>query len=197
MLAECGSVYIIDNCSYKYRQHEQSMVKKSDWSQTNGVGLRSLVDFLRNGVGTKYPNEIDDFLLNLFLIHSGGRIDGEFVFDCDIKGRDLVLYSGGTFGQYIMKGSASCGLNFVNWIDDDCEEYGKCGLKVNPVRTVADTRFDYVLIASTNSILARSVKRELESFGADADKIVYYDFSADFKKMIFERYLNRYYVYGG
>ena len=191
-LAECNSVSVITDCSYRYRQHEESMVKKSDWSKSNGEGLKALVKFLQSNVKTEFANKIDDFILNLFLIHSGSRMGDEFVFDKNIGGKRLVLFSAGTFGQYIMKGGADCGLNFVGWIDDDSEEYRACGLDVQLVDSVTATQFDYVLIATTNNVLAVGIKNRLTDMGVPAEKVVCFDFAPQFRETAFAKYLNYY-----
>lgn len=192
LLSECNSVSVIADCSYKYRQHEQSMIKKSDWSQSNGAGLKALVKFLQSGIKAEFANQVNDFLLNLFLIHSGGRVGNEFVFGKDLTGKRLALFSAGTFGQYIMKGGAACGLNIVSWVDDDGEEYRACGLDVQPVDSLTKTQFDYVLIATTNNVLAVSIKNRLTDMGVPAEKVFYFDFDPKCKETAFMKYANYY-----
>ncbi|MDE6293927.1 MAG: glycosyltransferase, partial [Clostridiales bacterium] len=192
IFAKCGSITVIDNHSYIYRQHVQSMIKQTEWSNKNIDGVKGLVAYLQSSVGDEYKSKINDFLLHLFLIHSGSRIGNEFVSDVDLSNKLLILYSGGTFGQYIMKGSASCGLDFVGWVDDDVDECRTCGLDVDSVQSIKEMQFDYVLIATTSNALSQKIGEELSTLCVQKEKIVYYCFTAEFKNELFTKYLNYY-----
>lgn len=190
MICRCESVTVIDDCSYRYRQHEQSMIKKTSWSEKTYKGLQVLTRFLCDNTRADCLKAINGFLLNLFLIHSGSRINKEFIFDKNLNDKSLVLYSGGTFGQYIMKGSEECGISFVDWVDDDFDEYRACGLDVNPVSSIIDKNYDYILIASTNNALSEKIYESLASIGISKEKILYYDFSESYIDSLFAKYMN-------
>lgn len=192
LLGACKLITVIDDASYIYRQHEQSMIKKTDWSERKNTDLQVLVGFLPNSVNDRYRDKVKDFLLNLLLIHSGSRIGEQFIFDRDLRGKDLVLYSGGTFGQYIMKGAKVCGLEFSAWVDDDYEECRACGLDVDPIDTVKSVGFDYILIASTSSVQSQKIKGMLTSMNIAEQKIIMYTFSQWEKRELLAKYSQYY-----
>ena len=179
-LLKCKKVAVIDNVAYHYRQREDSMLKQSSGYSIEAQKLLYLFNFLLHWAG-KTPKEyrikdqILDYVLSIAIMRSGGRIpaDDYSTFDSDYYGKDVVIYSAGTFGQQLVnrfKETEHC--NVVSWIDDDYWEYRRCCLDVDPVESVSSLSFDYLLIASIDGQVADKAKRRLTDLGVSPNKIL-------------------------
>ena len=94
-------------------------------------------------------------------------------FDTAYYGKDVVIYSAGTFGQQLVnrfKESGHC--NIVAWLDDDYWEYRRCCLNVDPVESISALSYDYVLIATVDSLVAETVKNRLSDLGVSQEKML-------------------------
>ncbi len=60
----------------------------------------------------------------------------------------------------------------VAWLDDDYWEYRRCCLDVEPVESVTSLSYDYILIATVDGGVARSVMSRLQDLGASKEKIL-------------------------
>lgn len=179
-LLKSKRVAVVDNVAYHYRQREDSMLKQSSGYSADAQKLLFLYDFLIRWA-QKTPQEyglkaqITDYVLSIAVMRSGGRLpaDDYSTFDSAYYGKDVVVYSAGTFGQQLVnrfRETEHC--NVVSWIDDDYWEYRRCSLDVDPVESVTGLSFDYVLVASVDSLVADKAKRRLMDLGVGPNKIL-------------------------
>jgi hypothetical protein len=178
VLMDCERVYISDCVAYHYRQREDSMLKQSASFATEAEKLKYLYEYM-SGFARKYggnlQKQVDDYVLGICIMRSGGRLpdDSYSTFDEAYYGKDVVVYSAGTFGQQLMnrfKESGHC--NVVAWIDDDCWEYRRCCLDVDAVESIAGMKFDYVLIATIDCLVADRANKRLLDLGVSENKIL-------------------------
>ena len=179
-LLASSRVAIVDNVAYHYRQREDSMLKQSTGYSVDAQKLRYLYSFL-NRWAEKAPQDLNvkaqvvDYVLSIALMRSGGRLphDEYSTFDSAYYGKNVVIYSAGTFGQQLVnrfKESGHCQI--VAWIDDDYWEYRRCCLDVDPVESIAGLKYDYVLIATVDGIVADRVKKQLADYGVSREKML-------------------------
>lgn len=180
-LLSCKKVFITDNCDYHYRQREDSMLKQNTSYINDAQKLVYLYDYMMNWVNT-IPNnslnlrrQIIDYILSIAIIRAGGRLPhGDFcAFDKAYYGKNVVVYSAGTFGQQLInrfKEYEHC--NVIAWVDDDFWEYRRCCLNVDSTETITSLNYDYILIATVDGNVASSIKNRLIETGIDGKKIL-------------------------
>lgn len=179
-LLKCRRVAVIDNVAYHYRQREDSMLKQNTGYSVEAQKLLYLNEYLMRWA-EKTPSELRikdqvvDYVLSITIMRSGGRLPGDdfSTFDPAYYGKDVVVYSAGTFGQQLVnrfRETEHC--NVIAWIDDDYWEYRRCCLDVDPVESVSSLSYDYVLIASVDGLVAEKVERRLMDLGVSRKKIL-------------------------
>lgn len=179
-LMKCRKVAVVDNVAYHYRQREDSMLKQSASFVDEAQKLKYLYDYMIKWADTvpdKYEvkKQIVDYVLSICIMRSGGRLpqDTFSTFDDAYYGKNVVVYSAGTFGQQLInrfKESGHCSV--VGWIDDDYWEYRRCCLDVDPVDIIAKLSYDYVLVAAVDSAVAENVTSRLLNYGVSRGKIL-------------------------
>lgn len=179
-LLKCKTVVVTDNVEYHYRQREDSMLKQSAQYSADAQKLKYLHDYLSRWADStekdlEIGRQVNDYVLSISLIRSGGRIPhSEYSsFDPVYFGKKVVVYSAGTFGQQLMnrlKESDHCDI--VAWIDDDYWEYRRCCMNVDPVDSITGLQFDYVIVATVDSILAEKIVSRLFGYGISREKIL-------------------------
>lgn len=179
-LLRCSCVAVVDNVAYHYRQREDSMLKQSTLYSDEAQKLRFLYDYLIRWTEKTSPDlsiarQIVDYVLSIAIIRSGGRSpqDDYSAFDSSYFGKNVVVYSAGTFGQQLvnrLRETALC--NVTAWIDDDYWEYRRCCLNVDPVERIVSMPFDYVLVAAIDRTVAESIERRLLAYGVCSDRIL-------------------------
>lgn len=192
-ILDCNSVCVIDNCEYHYRQREDSMLKKSKSYSEETIGLRKLYLHLSKAMADfdKQYNtvcQITDFLLGICIMRSGGIFNGNeiaFPFSQDFKGKNIAIFSAGTFGQQMVnriKDNHYC--NIAGWFDNDYNEYRRCCLDVDPIEKIDFTDFDYAVIATVDSVYAQGITQKLVWRGISADKILSINCRVDHKTLL-------------
>ena len=167
-------IVITDTCAYHYRQREDSMLKKVASFSADAKKLKYLYDYMLMFAGAqdeKYhlQEQVDDFVLGICMMRSGNVS----CFGNEIQGKKVAIYSAGTFGQQLynkLHQSSICTL--VNWVDDDYWEYRRCCLDVNPVESLSKGGFDYVLVATLDSVLKETIASRLMDCGVQKSKIL-------------------------
>ena len=195
-LLNCNRVCVIDDCSYHYRQREDSMLKKTCSFAKEAECLSVLYKYLKNAFGKNIKKydlllQIQKYLLSTFIIRSGGILnDSIFMpFSEDIKGKNIVVCGAGTFGQQLVKRfEESKFCNLVAWVDDDYWEYRRCALNVDPIDTISELDYDFVVIGMVDSYSAKKTKERLIDFGVSPSKIL----TLEVKDEVVESYLNQY-----
>lgn len=201
MLA-CKKVAVIDCCSYHYRQREDSMLKKVAPFHEEAKRLKVLYEYLtRFAQGTpkeyRLQSQVDDYVLGICIMRSGGLVvsmdeQDEFMpFEKDFRGKNVLVYSAGTFGQQLvnrLKEASYCTVGA--WVDDDYWEYRRCCLDVDSVDSIGSCQFDYVLIATVNGALADEIKGRLQKNGIDNEKILSISCPAQIRKELLKSYFS-------
>ena len=180
VILKCKKVVVTDNVAYHYRQREDSMLKQNASLADEAKKLKYLYDYMIRWSDTTDPElniraQVIDYILSIAIMRFGGRIphDDFSVFGKEYYNKDVVIYSAGTFGQQIvsrLKESGRC--NVVSWVDDDYWEYRRCILDVDPVEKIAQISYDYVLIATVDTLLAEKAKNRLLDLGVSERKIL-------------------------
>ncbi len=202
MLMNCKSLSIIDNCSYHYRQREDSMLKKSNSYTKEAIQLKLLHQHLTNYANKtdniyNFQQQIDDYILSIYTIRSGAVItdnDGEKLsaFNADFENKNIVIYSAGTFGQQLAnRFSENTHCNVVGIVDDDYWEYRRCCIDVDPIEDINKFNFDYVLIASVDSDVSKTAKSRLLNLGVENSKILTVDLPLEKRKKLLKLYLDQ------
>ena len=196
-LLACSRVAVIENVAYHYRQREDSMLKQSAGYSSEAQKLRYLYDYMMKwGIKTNpdlnIKSQVTDYVLSIALMRSGGRFphDDFSAFGNSYYGKNVVVYSAGTFGQQLVnrfKETQHC--NVVGWVDDDYWEYRRCCLDVDPVESITRLIYDYVLIATVDGVIAEAVEKRLLDLGVSKEKILTVTVSEDKEKLI-DRFLD-------
>jgi len=200
-LMRCQRVYVSDNCAYHYRQREDSMLKKNSAFCEEASKLRVLYESMLT-FADAYPEEyglrtqVNDYLLGICIMRSGGVIlnsdDETFFhpFGKDFSGKNVVVYSAGTFGQQMVnrfKEHKNC--NVVGWIDDDYWEYRRCCLDVDPVTSIVGKEYDYILVATVDCEVAERIKVRLLDYGISEEKVLTVRCPEEIREELLCRYL--------
>jgi len=196
-LLSCSRVAVIDNVAYHYRQREDSMLKQSSGYSAEAQKLLYLYEYLmrwaeRTPEELRIKEQIIDYVLSIAIMRSGGRLpqDDYSTFETAYYGKDVVIYSAGTFGQQLVnrfRETEHC--NVVAWIDDDYWEYRRCCLDVDPVQSVSSLSYDYILIATVDGLVAERAERRLMDLGVSRDKMLTITVPDD-KESILTRFLD-------
>ena len=200
-LLDCKRICITDNCSYHYRQREDSMLKSSvdfnkEMIRVKALYYNLLACIKAQPLEYELQRQVDDFITGIFIIRSGGYLEtkdeelSNFPFDCSLTEKKVVLYGGGTFGQQLMKRfvkNDTCKI--VGWLDDDYWEYRRCCLNVDPVELIATLDYDYVLVASLDKGYLAATTRRLKDFGVSENKIIFVLTTAEQRKKALNIYL--------
>lgn len=196
-LMKCKKVAVIDNVAYHYRQREDSMLKQSVEYSTEAQKLRYLYEYMINwskntDANLNLKTQVIDYILSIAIMRSGGRLphDDYSVFDAVYYGKDVVIYSAGTFGQQLVNRFMESGhCNIIAWLDDDYWEYRRCCLDVDPVESIASKQFDYILIATVDLAVAGTIMSRLADFGVSREKMLTINVPED-KKQLLGRFLD-------
>lgn len=192
-LLKSKKVYINDNYDYHYRQHEDSMLKKSgnyslEIERLNALH-KNLLSFTAENKALK--SQVDDYVLVSFIIRSGGLYpNNEYIFGTDFLNKRVVVYNAGTFGQaFVSKILEKKSCTLVGWIDDDYWEYRRCCLDVDPVEKINDFEFDYLIVAVVDGEFSEVIRERLLHIGVDKDKIITMEIPTEQRGALLNEYL--------
>ncbi|MGB3145043.1 MAG: glycosyltransferase family 2 protein [Maribacter sp.] len=169
---------------YYYRQRHDSIVKSVENPKTEYYRLGLLMNYLQS----KLQNTLDEknikeqityYLYSQILVRSGGLVyneEGKLIFNpfLNVESESkVIIYSSGSFGQHIL--STNIKNNFfkvIEWIDIDYHELNIGENFVKPISSIANTAYDYLIIATINPSYYENIKKELSLVGVDQKKIV-------------------------
>lgn len=179
-IMKCSRIVIADNMAYHYRQREDSMLKQHLGYVNEVQKLRYLYDYMTRWaekMPAKYmlKEQVVDYLLSLCFIRSGGISHDRQIsaFKPAYHGKNIVVYSAGTFGQHIVSCFRETGLcKIIAWIDDDYREYRRCGMDVDPVEKLTQLSFDYLLIATVVPEVSAQMVRKALVHGVNATQVL-------------------------
>ena len=165
-ILKCNSLSIIDDSSYYYRQHEDSMLKRKSDFKTEIERMRALYDNMMLFAGDDYnlKRQIDDYVLSSCIIRTGGLHpkQNRYIYDVNLEGKQVVVYGAGSFGQLFMSKLLERGeCEIAGWIDDDYWEYRRSCINVDPVESISEYNYDYVI---PNNSTLDEFKESAETF---------------------------------
>lgn len=179
-LLKCNRVAVIDNVAYHYRQREDSMLKQNVSYSEEAQKLSYLYNYLIHWANNKdakleLKRQVTDYVLSIALMRSGGRLpkDEFSAFDNVYYGKNVVIYSAGTFGQQLVnrfRETRHCRV--IAWVDDDYWEYRRCCLDVDPLKNITSLKFDYVLVAAVDPKVTEKIRKNLLDFGVNDKQIL-------------------------
>ena len=197
-LLKCSKICITDNCAYHYRQREDSMLKQSSNYAEEAQILSYLYEYMKKWsesapkeLGIK--KQVTDHVLSMAVIRSGGRLPHMDYSTIEKRfcGKNVVLYSAGTFGQQVYTRFLENNYcNVVAWIDSYYVEYRRCCRDVDPVEAVCSADYEYVLIASVDSAQTADIVLQLEDLGVERKKILTVEIPEENREKLLENFLD-------
>lgn len=169
---------------YYYRQRDGSILKSIKNSRIEYYRLGLLKDFLELKLSPflnkkNLNTQILYYLYSLILVRSGGLIhdaSGNVIFNPFLKAKKnskVIVYSSGSFGRHLLSSnSKSKFFQIVKWIDIDFHELNIGDNFVEPPSFIANTEFDFLIIATLDPSFFKSIKAELALMGIDPKKVV-------------------------
>jgi hypothetical protein len=164
--------------------------------------LKSVYYYLQNAV-KDYPAEyqlkkqVDDAMLAVYIVRCGGitNIANDMVlnsiYNRNIEGKKVVIGGAGTFGQQMYRRLEATGkVEITGWIDPYYWEYRRVGMNVDPVESIVDADYDYILMAGLDSSFKALVTRTLADFGVDPEKVLAVEMDYDTRREILTNYLH-------
>lgn len=200
-MLNANRIVVTDNYAYHYRQREGSMLKSVPDLKKESVRLKAVDSFLRDvikGYPEKYnlEQQVNDLMLSTYIVRCGALANIEndeelgFIFKKDINNKRVVIYGAGTFGQQIHKQlNLSKKTQIVGWIDQDYWEYRRCCMNVDPIASIVDLDYDYIIIANLDSRSKEKAVSILTDYGIPQVKILAVDMDADERKRLLKQYL--------
>lgn len=178
---------------YYYRQRHDSIVKSIENPKIEYYRLGLLMNFLKLKLSNKFDNEtlnqqIKLYLYSQILVRSGGIIQNKsknLFFNPFLnlkRNSKVVVYSSGSFGQHILTTNLKTQFfEIIQWIDVDYHDLTIGGNSVQPISSINNTEFDYLIIATVNPSTFKTIKMELGLMGIDDNKVIQID--TDLKKI--------------
>ena len=196
-LLKCRTVAVIESVAYHYRQREDSMLKQSASYADEAQKLKYLYEYMDRWAGhtdfdLNINRQVIDYVFSIALMRSGGRLptDEFYAFGISYYGKNVVIYSAGTFGQQLVNRLTETQYcKVVGWIDDDYWEYRRCCLDVDPVDSIVNLEFDYILIATVDLNLAEKAVERISKFHVARNKILTVNDPGE-KKRILDQFLD-------
>lgn len=194
-LLRCKNIYVMPNHSYHYRQREDSMLKAVVPFAEEAAKLRLLHQNLcRMAPEGEDPwalkRQIDDYVLSICIIRSGGVAMDCLPYGVDFRGMRVVVYSAGTFGQQVVSRiKESNYARLIGWIDPDYWEYRRCCINVDPVESIVDMDYDYVLIATVDGEVAEKIRAKLATLGVATKKMLSVNCPPEQRREMLGKYL--------
>lgn len=197
LMNEAKKIVFANVFGYMYRQREDSMLKKAKPFLEETSGLRKLYEYLsvfaKNNPGYDYDKQVNDFVLGICIIRSGGIKFNKMEvlpFNMDFAGKNVAIYSAGTFGQQLVRRIEENSYCHIScWVDDDHLEYKRCSLEVEPIDYLKEKEFDYLLIATIDTDHAERIKSQLIKIGVQRNKILSIECKESSRKRFLENYL--------
>lgn len=172
-LLNAGSIYILHECLYHYRQTTVSMVKNIQDRTKEKMQFQTLY----HSVSQRFGRDKDIFdlreqwlkyVLFLMIPRSDGlyrgydKLDFLFPFRAVYRGSDIVLYGAGTYGQRLYRYLKKTGFcRVMLWLDRNYVELQKMGMDVKSPLHLEASKCNIVVIANTYEQSRKELYREL------------------------------------
>ena len=182
-LLNAKSIYITDSTHYHYIQHTNSMVKTRKLDASELSRYNQLFSHLYNQFD-KYDHklllkpQLKYYMLSLITVRASiynsmfSNPNELFAYGEIEKGSKIIIYGAGTYGQHLysrVKNSAE--FDIVDWVDIFYEKYRNIGLDVNPIDSVLNKKYDYIVVAYISEKTASIFKDMLIEKGIESNKI--------------------------
>ncbi len=194
-------IVLFDNFAYHYRQRSDSMLKSMTTLSVEAERLKRVYYYLQNAV-KDYPAEyqlrkqVEDAMLAVYIVRCGGitSIANDKVlnsiYNRSIEGKKVVIGGAGTFGQQMYRRlMATDKVEITGWIDPFYWEYRRIGLNVDPVESITNADYDYVLMAGLDSSFKEMVIRTLADYGVAPDNVLPVEMNYEIRHEILMDYL--------
>lgn len=175
-----NSIYIMKECLYHYRQVLTSLVRGNVNPDAEREQYQVMYQYTRDKL-LKLCNiydcveQWDKYVLFLMfqradvLYRDLETLDFFFPFPKVKRGKRIVLYGAGTYGQRLhryLENTEFCKV--AGWVDRNYSELNKLGLKVDPPSAIHNLEYDYIVIAITYASSRESAYRDLAAnYGSD------------------------------
>ena len=194
-------IVLTNNFAYHYRQRSDSMLKSMTSLSVEAERLKSVYYFLQNAV-KDYPAEyqlekqVNDVMLAVYIVRCGGITNIanhtmlNSIYNKNIEGKKVVIGGAGTFGQQMFRRLEATGkVEITGWIDPYYWEYRRIGMNVDPVESIIEADYDYLLMAGLDSSFKSVVTTTLADFGVDPEKVLAVEMDYDTRQEILMHYL--------
>ncbi|WP_370390906.1 glycosyltransferase family 2 protein [uncultured Winogradskyella sp.] len=168
---------------YYYRQRHDSIVKSIENPKKEYYRLGLLMNHLKQKLSSvldekALTTQLNYYLYSQLLVRSGGLIQIDSAkdlfnpFSNVDKGSRIVVYSSGSFGQHILSTNLKTNyFKIVKWVDVDFHDLRIGDSSVQPISSVNEEDFDYLIIATINPSTYQLIKNELLLMGIHDDHI--------------------------
>ncbi len=172
-LLNADSIYIMQECLYHYRQTTTSMVKRIKNFDKEREQFRILYQTGKKSF-EKYAGIFDlrqqwkKYILFLMIPRSDGlyrgyeKLDFLFPFTGVGKGKRIVLYGAGTYGQRLfryLKRTEFC--QTAAWVDRNYVQFQAMGLPVENPNVISEVSYDAIVAANTYDRSRKKLYQEL------------------------------------
>lgn len=172
-ILNAGSVYVLRECFYHYRQTPASMVKKIEDAKQERERFQLLYQSVYAGF-ERYAEIYDfreqwiEYMLFLMtpradtLYEGVEKLDYLFPFPKVKKGCRIILYCAGTYGQRLyqyLKRTGFCSV--AAWADRNYVELRKQGFDIIDPDEIKKYEFDEIVVASSFAKARRSIYQDL------------------------------------
>lgn len=195
-------IVVTDNCAYHYRQREDSMLKTTLNYAEEYRKVKYLHDYMMRSFSIwpeKYnlQQQTRDLIVSTYIIRSGGTLGNNhlefstFPFSTNLTGKRIIVYGAGTFGQQFvkrLKNESKCQL--MAWVDEDYWEYRRCCMDVDPIESICNNSYDYVVIANLTPTVIKKMRMKLYDFGVEQKKILTISTTKEQRDMALAIYLD-------
>ncbi len=184
LLTYIDDLSVLHYCGYHYLQRNNSMLHQ--YKPEYQAGILKLHELLRNEFGSAGLADVYEEYISQYVAGFHCRymkdiygLSLENSYDYNIyrlipKDSKVILYGCGKIGKSCYRELMLSGYaEVVMWVDADPD--GRfTQTKVHPIEDIANSVFDYILIAISNRRFAEEAKIGLLSRGVDGEKIIEY-----------------------
>lgn len=175
-----SKVVLKDTPTYRYRQRQNSIIKKPLKFTDELEKLNYLFKHLKKELSIhaeqyNISSQLKNYYFSLITTRSGGSFDitdEDFNIFCKEDHKNIAIVSSGTFGQQLFSKLYKKGINII-WIDDDYEESQSFDMKVYPFEKLLSTKYEKIFIASLNPEFISTIISKINSLGIN-DEFIYF-----------------------
>lgn len=172
-LLHAERICILDKCLYHYRQNPASIVRQRADTQTERQKFRLLYqeglrELEREKTVYDLTGQWKEYLLFLMvpradaLLEGMEKLDYLFPFPDVERGREIILYGMGTYGQRLYRFLKETGFCHVAaCADRNYEELNRQGLHVIAPEKIGDYKCDVIVVANSFARVRREIEQDL------------------------------------